>query len=272
MNKILYYVFHKYVILFVYFIFLYLPMVILIIYSFNESQFMMTWTRFSIQWYLRLFQDQDMIKAVITSLYIASLSATTAVFLGIIVSVITVRFRKNFFYSSPSYMFNTILIIPDVVNGLSLLLFFITINNFFNFTENNNIIPIWIAHTTFCTAYVAILINKNLREKDTFIEEAAISLGANPIRVFFFVTLPIIFPSVFASWLLSFSLSLDDLIISSFVTRPGIVTLPMQIFSMVRRGVSPEINALSTIILLVVGIISCVSWKLILKHKKTLFI
>lgn len=271
MNKIFNCIFNKNLIFLVCFSFLYLPMIILIIYSFNESQFMMTWSNFSLHWYMVLFQDKEMINAVMLSIYIAIITATTSIILGTIISFITVRFGKKFFYNSISIMFNTVLVIPDIVNGLSLLLFFITINYLFNFTGNNGIITIWLSHTTFCTAYVAILITKNLREQDIFVEEAAISLGANPIKVFFLIHLPMIFPSIFAGWLLAFSLSLDDLVIASFVTRPGTVTLPMQIFAMVRRGISPEINALSSIVLFIVGIISYIFWKILLKNKSIIY-
>lgn len=266
MKKIFTSCFYKNLIFLICFSFLYLPMLILVIYSFNISPLMFTWKNFSFHWYLVLFNDNEMINAMIFSLYIASITATTAVILGVIISFVSVRY-KSFFGSKIFYfMFTGILVIPDIVNGLSLLLLFVTLNYFFEWPGNNGVITIWLAHTTFCTAYTTILINAKLRDQDAFVEEAAMDLGANPIQVFFLITLPMIFPAIFAGWLLSFSLSLDDLVVASFVTRPGTVTLPIQIFSMVRRGISPEINALSAIILFVVGIISFVVWQIILKN------
>lgn len=250
----------------IYFSFLYIPMLVLVIYSFNDSQLAFTWKNFSFHWYLVLLKDSEIISSVITSVYIASITATTSVILGTIISFINVKYRKFFGYNFFYFMLTGMLVMPDIVNGLSLMLFFVTINNFF--VKHNGIINIWLAHTTFCTAYATILINARLRSQDIFIEEAAMNLGARPMKVFFFITLPNMFSAIFTGWLLAFSLSLDDLIVASFVTRPGTVTLPMQIFAMVRRGVSPEVNALSTIVLLTVFIISFIYWKIMLKYKK----
>lgn len=266
MKKILTFCFYRNIIFLICFGFLYLPMLILVIYSFNVSPLMFTWKNFSFHWYLVLFNDNEMIKAMTCSIYIACITATTAVLLGLSISFINIHFSKFFGSNIFYFMFTGMLVIPDIVNGLSLMLLFVTLNYFINWPGNNGIITIWLAHTTFCTAYTTILIHARLRDQDTCIEEAAMDLGANPLQVFLFITLPLIFPAIFVSWLLAFSLSLDDLVVASFVTRPGTVTLPIQIFSMVRRGMSPEINALSTIILFVVGIISFIVWKFMLKN------
>lgn len=262
---------YKKLFILIFFIFLYLPILVLIIYSFNESKLMMTWKGFSFHWYLVLFQDHEMISAIMFSFYIASITATTAIIMGTMISFITVRFKNFFGFNFFYFMFTGILIMPDIVNGLSLLLLFVTMNNMFNWPGNNGVLTIWLAHTTFCTAYVTVLINARLKEQDNFIEEAAINLGARPIKVFIFIILPAILPAILAGWLLSFSLSLDDLVIASFVTKPGTITLPMQIFSMVRRGVSPEINALSSIILFVISILVFFIWKILVNSKQLSF-
>lgn len=253
---------------FICFSFLYLPMLILVIYSFNNSQLITTWKSFSVHWYLVLFHDKVIINAITISLIIAVLTATSSSIIGTIISFIIVRYK--YFKSSSIFniMFTAMLAIPDIVNGLALLLLFVCMNNLFNWPGNHGLIAIWMAHTTFCTAYVTLIISYYLKEKNSFIEEAAINLGASSYKVFFSITLPMLYPAIFAGWLLSFSLSLDDLVIASFVTRPGTTTLPIQVFSMLRRGISPEINALSSIIIIVVSLCSFCAWNIILKNNK----
>jgi putrescine transport system permease protein len=160
------------------------------------------------------------------------------------------------------------LVMPDVITGLSLLLLFVAMANTFGWPADRGMLTIWLAHVTFCTAYVAVVINSRLRELDRSIEEAAMDLGATPLKVFFVITVPMIAPAIVTGWLLAFTLSLDDLVISSFVTGPGATTLPMQIFATVRRGVNPEINALASLILFVVGIVGFIAWRFMAHEEK----
>ena len=254
-------------ILAVVFFFLYAPMLLLVIFSFNSSQ-LAAWESFSFRWYQVLFQDDAMISAVTLSLSIAALSATAAVILGTIAAVVIVRFGRFKGSTGFAFMLTAPLVMPDVITGLSLLLLFVAMANAFGWPAERGMLTIWLAHVTFCTAYVAVVINSRLRELDRSIEEAAMDLGATPLKVFFVITVPMIAPALVTGWLLAFTLSLDDLVISSFVTGPGATTLPMQIFATVRRGVNPEINALATIILFVVGLVGFIAWRLMAQKEK----
>jgi len=249
------------------FLFLYAPMLLLVIYSFNSSQ-LAAWESFSFHWYRVLFHDEAMIDAVGLSLSIAALAATTAVILGTISAVIIVRFGRFKGSTGFAFMLTAPLVMPDVITGLSLLLLFVAMANTFGWPADRGMFTIWLAHATFCTAYVAVVINSRLRELDRSIEEAAMDLGATPLKVFFVITVPMIAPALVTGWLLAFTLSLDDLVISSFVTGPGATTLPMQIFATVRRGVNPEINALASLILFVVGIVGFIAWRLMAHEEK----
>ncbi|MCS3431726.1 putrescine ABC transporter permease PotI [Klebsiella sp. BIGb0407] len=254
-------------ILAVVFFFLYAPMLLLVIFSFNSSQ-LAAWESFSFRWYQVLFQDDAMISAVTLSLSIAALSATAAVILGTIAAVVIVRFGRFKGSTGFAFMLTAPLVMPDVITGLSLLLLFVAMANAFGWPAERGMLTIWLAHVTFCTAYVAVVINSRLRELDRSIEEAAMDLGATPLKVFFVITVPMIAPALVTGWLLAFTLSLDDLVISSFVTGPGATTLPMQIFATVRRGVNPEINALATLILFVVGLVGFIAWRLMAQKEK----
>lgn len=254
-------------ILAVVFFFLYAPMLLLVIFSFNSSQ-LAAWEGFSFRWYQVLFQDDAMIGAVTLSLSIAALSATAAVILGTIAAVVIVRFGRFKGSTGFAFMLTAPLVMPDVITGLSLLLLFVAMANAFGWPAERGMLTIWLAHVTFCTAYVAVVINSRLRELDRSIEEAAMDLGATPLKVFFVITVPMIAPALVTGWLLAFTLSLDDLVISSFVTGPGATTLPMQIFATVRRGVNPEINALATLILFVVGLVGFIAWRLMAQKEK----
>jgi len=249
------------------FFFLYAPMLLLVVYSFNSSQ-LAAWESFSFHWYGVLFHDDAMIRAVSLSLSIAALSATAAVILGTIAAVVIVRFGRFKTSTGFAFMLTAPLVMPDVITGLSLLLLFVAMANAFGWPADRGMLTIWLAHVTFCTAYVAVVINSRLRELDRSIEEAAMDLGATPLKVFFVITVPMIAPAIVTGWLLAFTLSLDDLVISSFVTGPGATTLPMQIFATVRRGVNPEINALASLILLVVGIVGFIAWRLMAGKEK----
>ncbi len=242
------------------FLFLYLPIFVLIVYSFNESRLVTVWAGFSTKWYGELFQDDQMMGAVWMSLKIAFLSASMAVVLGTMASMALVRFGVFRGKTLLTAMMTAPLVMPEVITGLSLLLLFVSLSQFIGWPAERGTLTIWIAHTTFNMAYVAVVVSARLRELDQSLEEAAMDLGANRLAVFFKITLPIITPALFAGWLLAFTLSLDDLVIASFVSGPGSTTLPMVVFSSVRLGVSPKINALATLLVLAVSAVSFLAW------------
>ncbi|ABM00842.1 MULTISPECIES: ABC transporter permease subunit [Shewanella] len=241
-------------------IFLYAPMFILIFYSFNASKLVTVWGGFSAKWYVELFKDQQILDAVWTSLEIAFLSASMAVVLGTMAAFVMTRFRRSWAKLSLSNMITAPLVMPEVITGLSLLLLFVHMADLIGWPAERGRLTIWLAHSTFCAAYVAVVVSSRLRELDMSIEEAAMDLGATPLKTFFLITVPMIAPALTAGWLLSFSLSLDDLVIASFASGPGATTLPMVVFSSVRLGVSPKINALATLIILAVSLIAFLSW------------
>lgn len=260
----------KGLILFVVFAFLYVPMIMLVVYSFNSSRLVTVWAEFSTKWYFELINNEALLKAVGLSLFIAAAAATLATVFGTLASYAIIRFRRFRGSNLFSFMTTAPLVMPDVITGLALLLLFVAMGQALGWPQDRGAITIWMAHVTFCTAYVTVVISARLRELDKSIEEAALDLGANPLKVFFIITLPMIAPALVSGWLLAFTLSLDDLVIASFVAGPGATTLPMLIFSKVRLGVDPQINALATIILLIVGIIGFISWMLMRKseHKR----
>ncbi len=236
------------------FAFLYIPIISLIIFSFNKSKLVTVWAGFSTKWYAKLLNDPQILGAAWISLKIAFLSASLALILGTLGALVLVRFRRFHGKSLLSGMITAPLVMPDVIIGLSLLLLFVGMEAMFGWPAGRGLTTIVIAHTTFCMAYVAVVVQSRLVDMDESLEEAALDLGAKPTRVFFDITLPVIAPALVSGWLLSFTLSLDDLVIASFVSGPGASTLPMVIFSKVRLGVSPDINALATIIIVVVAI------------------
>ncbi len=242
------------------FLFLYAPIFVLMVYSFNESRLVTVWAGFSTKWYLELFQDDQLMGAVWMSLKIAFMSATSAVILGTMASVALVRFGRFRGKTLFTGMMTAPLVMPEVITGLSLLLLFVTLSQMIGWPAERGLLTIWIAHTTFNMAYVAVVVSARLRELDKSLEEAAMDLGANRVAVFFKITLPIVAPALFSGWLLAFTLSLDDLVIASFVSGPGSTTLPMVVFSSVRLGVSPKINALATILVLTVSMVSLLTW------------
>lgn len=182
-------------------------------------------------------------------------------------AVVIVRFGRFRGAGGFAFMLTAPLVMPDVITGLSLLLF-VALGHAIGWPAERGMFTIWLAHVTFCTAYVAVVVNSRLRELDQSIEEAAMDLGATPVKVFFIITLPMIAPAIISGWLLAFTLSLDDLIIASFVAGPGSTTLPMLVFSSVRMGVNPEINALATLILALVGVIGLIAWWLMSRKEK----
>ncbi len=231
------------------FAFLYIPILSLVIFSFNKSRLVTVWAGFSTQWYGKLFSDPQILGAAWISIQIAFISASLALVLGTMAALVLVRFRRFHGKSLLSGMIVAPLVMPDVIIGLSLLLLFVAMEAMFGWPAGRGMTTIIIAHTTFCMAYVAVVVQSRLVDMDASIEEAALDLGARPARVFFDITLPLILPALVSGWLLSFTLSLDDLVIASFTSGPGASTLPMVIFSKVRLGVSPDINALATIII-----------------------
>jgi putrescine transport system permease protein len=225
------------------FAFLYLPIVLLVVYSFNESRLVTVWGGFSLRWYAELLRDQALIDAAWVTLRVALISASAATVLGTMAAVALVRrgrFRGRNLFAGMVY---APLVMPDVILGLSLLLLFVAIG------FDRGFWTVTLAHTTFAMCFVAVVVQSRLLTFDQSLEEAALDLGAPPLKAFFLVTLPIIAPAVAAGWMLAFTLSLDDLVIASFTTGPGATTLPMKIYSQVRLGVTPEINAVSTILI-----------------------
>jgi putrescine transport system permease protein len=202
------------------------------------------------------------------SLLIGFLSASAAVVLGTIAAFVLNRFGKFRGETGFAFMITAPLVMPEVITGLSLLLLFIALGQVFDIFSQRGMLTIWIAHVTFCTAYVTVVVSSRLQEVDRSIEEAAMDLGAPPWKVFFQITLPTIAPAILAGWLLAFTLSLDDLVIASFVSGPSATTLPMVVFSSVRLGVSPKINALATLIILAVACATFIAWWLMAKAEK----
>ncbi len=248
--------------------FLYAPMLMLVIYSFNSSRLVTVWAGWSTQWYRVLVHDDAMISAVTLSMTLAVSTATMAAVLGTLAAVVIVRFGRFHGASGFAFMLTAPLVMPDVITGLSLLLLFVALGHAVGWPAERGMFTIWLAHVTFCTAYVAVVVSSRLRELDHSIEEAAMDLGATPVKVFFIITLPMIAPAIISGWLLAFTLSLDDLVIASFVAGSGSTTLPMLVLSSIRMGVNPEINALATLILGVVGVIGLIAWWLISRKEK----
>ncbi len=234
--------------------FLYIPMLMLIVYSFNYSKIVPVWGGFSTRWYVTLFESEEVWDALTLSVQIAVVNATFATLLGTLAGLAMVRFGKFRGRTLFGGMITAPLVMPEVITGLSLLMLFITLNEFFGWPSSRGFTTITIAHITFSLAYVAVIIQSRLSGMGQDYEEAAQDLGAKPFRVLTDITLPLLAPGMMAGWLLAFTLSLDDLVIASFVTGPGANTLPMLIYSRVRLGLRPDINALATIIIVTVAI------------------
>ena len=229
--------------------FLYLPIVILIIFSFNASRLVTVWGGWSLQWYAEFFRDQAMLDAAWMSLRVGATAATLATILGTLAAVALSRgadFRGRTLFSGMLY---APLVMPEVITGLSLLLLFVAIN------AERGFWTVVIAHTTLTMCFVSVVVQARLGAIDRNLEEAAMDLGCDPVRAFLSVTLPLILPSVIAGWMLAFTLSLDDLVIASFTTGPGSATLPIRIYSEVRLGVKPEINAICTLVVALIAVV-----------------
>ncbi len=241
-------------------LFIYLPMIILVIYSFNASRLVTVWGGWSLQWYAGLLDNAQLMGAVGRSLQVALYTSIAATALGTLAAFVLTRiprFRGRTLFGG---LVTAPLVMPEVITGLSLLLLFVAMAQLIGWPAQRGLLTIWIAHTTFCAAYVAVIVSARLREVDQSIEEAAMDLGARPWKVFLLITVPMIAPSLAAGAMMSFALSLDDLVLASFVSGPGATTLPMEIYSAVRMGVKPEINAVASLILLAVSLFTFLAW------------
>ena len=230
------------------FAFLYVPILLLVVYSFNSSRLVTVWGGFSTKWYAALLQNEALLDAAWVTIRVGLISATAATLLGTMAAVALVRRNRFFGRTLFSGMIYAPLVMPEVIMGLALLLLFVAIG------FDRGFWTVTLAHTTFTMCFVAVVVQSRLVTFDTSLEEAALDLGAPPLKAFLLVTLPLIFPAVAAGWMLAFTLSLDDLVIASFTTGPGATTLPMKIYSQVRLGVTPEINAISTILIGIVAL------------------
>jgi len=240
--------------------FLYIPLVLVVVYSFNDSRIATIWGGFSTRWYGELLRNDQILDAAFLSLRVALTSATFATILGTMAGLALARFGRFRGRTLFSGMISSPMVMPEVITGLSLLLLFVTMQQVTGWPGQRGFSTITIAHTTFSMAYVAVIVQSRLLAMDESLEEAAMDLGGRPLRVVFDITLPLIAPAMIAGWLLAFTLSLDDLVIASFVSGPGSSTLPMYIFSKVKLGVSPDINALATLIIGAVSLGVLVAW------------
>jgi putrescine transport system permease protein len=236
------------------FAFLYVPILSMIVYSFNESRLVTVWGGFSVKWYGELFNNRQMLQAAWLSLRIATVTATGAVIIGTLAGLVLARFGRFKTRTMFAGMVTAPLVMPEVITGLSLLLLFVALAPWPIVPDSRGFSTITIAHITLTMSYVTVVVQSRLSTMDDSLEEAAMDLGARPTKVFMLITLPIIAPAMVSGWLLAFTLSLDDLVIASFTSGPSTNTLPMMIFSTVRRGVTPQINALATIMVAIVTV------------------
>lgn len=284
----------RYLFLFIGLVFLYAPIIILIAYSFNSSRLVTVWKSFSFEWYSALFHDEEFLHAIYLTLSIGFCAATMSVIIGTLAAFVLARFGRFRGQGIFSFSITAPMVMPEVITGLSLLLMFIAtangshalagwITEHFGITEGSFLYPflrqmdgfpdrgvftIWIAMVTFTSAYVTVIVRARLKETDLSIEEAALDLGATPFKVFVFITLPSLTPAIISGWLLAFTLTLDDIVISQFVAGPKSTTLPMLVFSSVRRGVNPKINALATIIVTIVSVCVTLTWYFMRRREK----
>ena len=240
--------------------FLYVPLLSVVVYSFNDSNLATIWGGFSTRWYGELLKNDQVISALLLSLKIAISAATLATLFGTMAGIALSRFGRFRGRNLFTGMITSPMVMPEVITGLSLLLLFVTMQQLTGWPSQRGYATITIAHTTFAMAYVAVIVQSRLAAMDQSLEEAAMDLGGHPFRVMIDITLPLILPAMVAGWLLAFTLSLDDLVIASFVSGPGGSTLPMLIFSKVKLGVTPDINALATLIMLFVSAGVLVAW------------
>jgi len=236
--------------------FLYIPILSMVVFSFNNSRLVTVWdgeNSPTLRWYVRLFENDQLLGAAWVSVQVAAMTATGAVILGTLAGLVLARFGPFRGKAFLSAMTTAPLVMPEVITGIAMLLLFVALEQAFGWPEGRGMLTITIAHITFAMSYVTVVVQSRLAGFDDALEEAALDLGAKPATVFFRITLPLILPALVSGWLLAFTLSWDDVVISQFVSGPGSSTLPMEIFSRVRRGVSPDINALAAIMVLIVA-------------------
>ncbi|CAB3807435.1 Inner membrane ABC transporter permease protein YdcV [Paraburkholderia caffeinitolerans] len=236
------------------FLFLYIPIISLVVYSFNASKLVTVWSGFSVRWYGALLQDDELINAAILSLKIAVLTATASVVIGTWAGFVLARMGRFRGYTLYAGMISAPLVIPEVIQGISLLLLFVAMQQMFDWPAQRGLLTIWIGHVMLCLSFVAVIVQSRVKELDKSLEEAALDLGAKPFKVFCVITLPLIAQALVSGWLLSFTVSVDDVILSAFLSGPGYTTLPLVVFSRVRLGLNPEMNALATLFITVVTI------------------
>lgn len=235
------------------YIFLYLPIITLIVFSFNDSKMVTLWGGFTFKWYDVIANDKEVVDAFLTSMRLALMSATSSVLLGTLAAFAMVRYRKFWGRTAFSAHINAPLVVPEVITGLSLLLFFVSCQRLFGWPEKG-MFTIWAGHTSVGMAYAAVVIQSRLLEMDKSLEEAAMDLGCRPFQVFYLVTLPMITQSLMSAWLLNFTMSLDDVVATAFLSGPGSTTLPIVILSRARLGLNPTVNAIATITVAVVSV------------------
>ncbi|MGA0610970.1 ABC transporter permease subunit [Caldimonas sp. KR1-144] len=235
------------------FVFLYLPIVSLVVYSFNDSPLPSIWNRFTLKWYVALVSDREMLAGLGLSLQVAFLTACGSVVLGTLAAFALVKYRRFTGRTLFSGMVNAPLVMPEVIVGLSLLLFLVSVQRLFGFPERG-MMTIWLGHLLLGMAYATVIIQARLIDLNPSLEEAAMDLGARPAQVFMLVTLPMIAQSLASAWLLTFTLSLDDVVLSAFLSGPGATTMPLVIFSRARLGLNPSVNAMATVIIALVAI------------------
>lgn len=249
------------------FAFLYLPVLLLMLWSFNSSRLATVWAGFSFKWYGELLRDDSILDAAWVSLRIAFWTATASVVLGTLAALAMTRLRRFPGRTLFGGLITAPLVMPDVIIGLSMLLMFVSLGEVLQI-QPKGMASIWIAHTTFSLAFVTVVVSSRMAELDRSLEEAAMDLGANRVKVFFLITLPIIAPALVSGWLLAFTLSLDDVVIASFVSGPSSTTLPMKVFSSVRLGLSPKINALATLMIVAVSVCAFLGWWLMSRSER----
>ncbi len=243
------------VVLWLVFLFLYLPLLVVIVYSFNESKLASVWSGFSFKWYSALTSDEELLDAAWFSLKIAVATAFAAVVLGTWAAMVLARYGRFRGFTLFMGMLNAPIVLPEVILGISLLLLFVNMQQILGWPEDRGFFTIWIGHTITCIAYVTITVQSRLSEMDKSLLEVAQDLGAPPLKAFFEITLPLISQALISGWLLSFTISIDNVVISAFLSGPGSSTLPLVIFSRTRIGLNPEINALGTLFILTVTIV-----------------
>ena len=250
------------------FAFLYIPIFVVIAYSFNDSRLVSVWGGFTTRWYGELIHNQQIIDATLLSIKVAAVTATLATILGTLAALALTRMGRYRGRTLFTGMIAAPLVMPEVITGLSLLLLFVSLQELTGWPSSRGADTITIAHTTFAMAYVTVVVQSRLAGMDQSLEEAAMDLGGRPFTVTMDITLPLIAPAMISGWLLAFTLSFDDLVIASFVSGAGASTLPLVIYSKVKLGVTPEINALATVMIVAVGVLVMISGAILLRRRR----